>query len=769
MDITGYTGRFSTPPGESLDFMISSRSPDHTAQLRRLFHGDLNPAGPGAKYEPVDNPVNGTHRGIEQRLHPGSYVEIPCPAEFGAATGSFTAQLWMWPTTPAKRSQTLLAWRAGGRAVELALRWGRPTLTVGDSSFAIDRELAERTWYFAVASYDARTGMASLVLDALGPTVAGLSVRASGPLAPTADPVAPAPAMITMAARLPASGEPVTSLFNGKLESPRLYRSVLGEAELDALRADGDPREVPGLLGAWDFAADISGTAVTDLGPSALHGRTRQRPTRAMTGHCWTGDEHSWRHAPAEYGAIHFHDDDLDDAGWDPTLRLTLPPETPSGVYSLRLETDGGADEIPFAVRPRTGEPTADVLLVLPTFSYLAYGNQHMLTDDGLQGMLAADGAGDAANRASTYPSTPEDRYIVDNRLHSLYDNHSDGSGVCYSSPLRPLVNMRPGYVEAALDSGRGSPHQFNADLHLIDWLRHLGVPVDVITDHDLYQEGRALLDPYQVVLTGTHHEYWSKSMLDALHRYLDDGGKLMYLSGNGMYWVTELDPERGGTIEIRRRGPSTRMWDARPGEGDLSFTGELGGLWRYRNRAPQLLLGVGFTAQGLGAGRPYRRRADSFGPEVSWIFEGVGEDELIGDFPCLVSGYGAAGFEIDRADHALGTPLHTHVLATADGFSDSYQHASEEVHVSDSAQGGSVNDKVRADMTYVEYADGGAVFSTGSITWCGCLSYDGYDNNVSRITRNVLERFLGERPAADRGRSAPATGRVGRRDPHAG
>jgi N,N-dimethylformamidase len=33
------------------------------------------------------------------------------------------------------------------------------------------------------------------------------------------------------------------------------------------------------------------------------------------------------------------------------------------------------------------------------------------------------------------------------------------------------------------------------------------------------------------------------------------------------------------------------------------------------------------------------------------------------------------------------------------------------------------------------------------SIAWSGALSHDGYENNVSRLTRNVLARFLDERP----------------------
>jgi len=96
----------------------------------------------------------------------------------------------------------------------------------------------------------------------------------------------------------------------------------------------------------------------------------------------------------------------------------------------------------------------------------------------------------------------------------------------------------------------------------------------------------------------------------------------------------------------------------------------------------------------------------------------------------------------VDRADEGLGTPPDAAIVATARGFSDAYQHAVEEVLGSDSKQGGSVNPLVRGDMVYFDGPEGGAVFSVGSITWCGSLSHNGYDNNVSRITGNVLSRF---------------------------
>ena len=119
-------------------------------------------------------------------------------------------------------------------------------------------------------------------------------------------------------------------------------------------------------------------------------------------------------------------------------------------------------------------------------------------------------------------------------------------------------------------------------------------------------------------------------------------------------------------------------------------------------------------------------------------------------DFDSLVLKHGAAGFELDRAERSLGTPAHALVLASSSGHSDAYQHVIEEVLMSDSQQGGTVSSKVRADMVYFEYPKGGAVFSASSIAWCGALSHNQYDNNVSRITDNVLRRFAADGPLSE-------------------
>jgi N,N-dimethylformamidase len=131
-----------------------------------------------------------------------------------------------------------------------------------------------------------------------------------------------------------------------------------------------------------------------------------------------------------------------------------------------------------------------------------------------------------------------------------------------------------------------------------------------------------------------------------------------------------------------------------------------------------------------------------SYDERAAFIFEGIGPDEIIGDFGQVLGG--ASGDEIDRLDYGLGTPPHALLLASSTGHSDYYQFVVEEMRGILPGQGGTENPKVRSDMVYFETPNGGAVFSVGSIAWCGSLSHNGYQNNVARVTGNVLRRFMG-------------------------
>jgi N,N-dimethylformamidase len=233
--------------------------------------------------------------------------------------------------------------------------------------------------------------------------------------------------------------------------------------------------------------------------------------------------------------------------------------------------------------------------------------------------------------------------------------------------------------------------------------------------------------------------------MWDALDAYKDAGGRLMYLGANGWYWRIAYHPTKPGVLEVRRGEGGIRTWAAEPGEYYHSFTGEYGVLWRRQGRPPQMMVGTGFTAQGFDISSYYRRQPDSFDPRAKFIFDGVADDEIIGNFGLI--GGGAAGLELDRADPLLGTPPNALVLASSEDHTDIYMVVCDELLTNTPGQSGQESPLVRADLLFFETLAGGAVFSVSSIAWAGSLSHNSYDNNVSRITGNVLDRFLNPEP----------------------
>jgi len=720
--LVGYADKLSVTPGNDITFMVSCESDTYDVSVVRLINGDDRPEGPGYKAESVDSDVAGTYEGAFQPIVKGSYARIP-----GAGAlchgHELTIQLWILPTVPDRGIQTVFS--AGGPGAQLALRLveGRVEFVVGETRLRSDQSLAPRTWYFVAASFSSSGGHVHLDVRQAAGVVIEPAEHLTGPL------IGPAPELdgdIFLAAEQ-LRDDTIANLFNGKIDTPSIFNRQLSGSELVAIEKDETTQVDANLVARWDFSQNISSSVVSDI-VSDHHGELVNRPTRAVTGRNWKATHTSWVDVPEQYAAIHFHDDDLSDARWSPAFTWTVPEDLPSGVYAAHLIHGPDEDLIWFVVAPHLSRPTADIALVLPTFSYLAYANEQMAYEGTLKGQVA------------DYPRLPEDAYIVDNGLVSLYDRHSDGSSVCYASWLRPLVNMRPKYTQHWLDNGAGSPHQFPADLYLVDWLVQQGYSFDVLTDVELHLDGVDRLASYRVVLTGTHAEYTSASMLDAYQAYLERGGRLLYLSGNGMFWVTELDPDTQAGVEIRRRANTPLWtWPVPPGEAHLSSTGELGSWWSNRGRDPQAWLGVGMNAEGAGPGRPYRRTESSNDPRVAFVFDGIGDDELIGDFPCLVNSWGAAGFEFDWSDPER-RPAHALAVATADQLGPEYEVTSGIMY-----GGVAQHPPMQADLVFVEYPNNGAVFSFSSISWAACLSYDDYDNNVSRLTRNVLDGFLSD------------------------
>jgi N,N-dimethylformamidase len=229
--------------------------------------------------------------------------------------------------------------------------------------------------------------------------------------------------------------------------------------------------------------------------------------------------------------------------------------------------------------------------------------------------------------------------------------------------------------------------------------------------------------------------------MLDAIRDYVGGGGRLAYLGGNGFCHRVAFDPDSLATVEVRRWGGAD--WQAAPGEHFLSVSGELGGMWRSLGRPPHELAGCGYIAEGFDSCSHYRRSADSFDSRAEWVFEGIGPDELIGDFGLV--GEGAAGLELDAYDPSLGSPAEALVLASSEDHTLTYMLT--DGTLPNPASSGAESPRVRADIVYYVTPANGAVFSVGSIAWCGSLWSNRGQNNVARITENVLRRFSGDGP----------------------
>jgi N,N-dimethylformamidase len=734
--LLGYADKFSVENGQAIAFKISSElSGRYHAEIVRLRCADHT--GIGLKQTLVDTPVNGDYPARFQPTYAGSYVDVGTPEAFVLAQA--TLQAYLWPTTPTKAAQALLGtWDdtlktgyglilddAGALALRLGDGQQHQTISTGVP-------LLERHWYLVAASFDVTTGevwvaQRPLLRYARDDTTAAQKARLE---------VQPAAAgrfrMAAWNARVgqgPHEGRTIAAgFYNGKLEAPVVGHRSLTLSERQRLIEAATPANLDeALVAQWDFSRGIPTTHVLDLSPHGRHGTTVNLPTRAMKGHTWDDSEYNWTHNPTHYGAIHFHDDDLYDCGWDTDFAWIIPADLPSGLYCAYLIQDGHEDYIPFVVRPPRGTVRAPLALLLPTASYWAYANRHVEIEwrerENVVGYFAS-----VDPTALFLHEHPE--FGV-----SMYDQHSDGSGVCYASRLRPVLNMRP----------KERLWQLPADTHIIDWLDAKGFNYDVITEDDLDAEGLALLAPYRCVMTGTHPEYPSRRMLDAIAAYQNQGGRFIYFGGNGFYWRTSYHPDLPGVIEMRRAEDGIRSWMAEGGEYYHSFTGELGGMWRRMGRAPQSVAGTGMTAQGFDVSTYYERTPDSFNERVQFIFAGIGVTERIGDFGII--GGGAAGWEIDRADRSLGTPPHALVVATATNFTSVYHWVKEELTHTHSANTGDTCPYVRCDMVFYETPNGGAVFSTSSIAWAGALSHNNYHNNVSRLTENVVRRFLEPAP----------------------
>lgn len=396
---------------------------------------------------------------------------------------------------------------------------------------------------------------------------------------------------------------------------------------------------------------------------------------------------------------VHWNDWDRPEPPDPPRLRA---PER-SGLYYLHAETpSGGFLSFPWIISPAA--PRARIAVLTSALTWNAYNN--------------FGGRSNYVN-ARGLPPAP----IVNGRqeLDRYRKTRPFGVWLPRDPEYPPLSFDRPDPAAhvpkstSAIDpiEGRMSCVHAPAEWRLLAWLEREGFDYDLYADAQLHFD-EVPLEEYAVAILGVHPEYWTRAMYLRMKRWVHElGGKLMYLGGNGLNCEVELTPdlrmrclthlfsrhgEMGGDIDQPDRKFESRMHRTLESEASL--------------------LGVVCSETGIMTGAPYRALNTSH-----WIFEGAGLRD--GDLFGVKSQHeripgGASGHETDKRSPL--SPPNTVLLAK-----------------------GKNPDNGGAEMVYYSTPAGGEVFSTGSISYVASLLVD---EHISRITKNVLVRFLREQPA---------------------
>ena len=478
--LIGYVDRFSARPGETVAVKVSSELGDpYRADLVRIVHGDANPGGPGLKFEEVPASFAGTYRSRSQPLHLGS-CGLVLPNKPVAFPDPCTVVVRIQPWLHDHRRQTVLAVEHGPTLWVIA---GGVGLTFRGRDHRLAAPMLKRRWYeLRIIVEDGRVCLRQTALQrSWGVTDSG-EAEFPGSLGSLDKIVFGAAPAAAPGPRDNSWGD----FFNGRIEDPAILAGAWRTA------SPLEPEDA-NCVAWWDFSQEIHSERIRDRGPLALHGTLRNLPTRAVCGSRWNGEEMNWGYRPRHYAAIHFHEDDLYDCGWDTDFEVTISGAMASGVYGVRLRCGGEQDIVPIYVLPPAGVTTASFVFLASTFTYQIYGNHQRGNVD------AAFRARQAEWGAYLWNAQDHPEYGA-----STYNTHRDGSGICYSSQRRPLLTMRPGYITYFDRRGSGLRH-FPADTHLLDWLTAKGIGFDFVTDHDLDREGDALLRPYHAVVTGSH------------------------------------------------------------------------------------------------------------------------------------------------------------------------------------------------------------------------------------------------------------------------
>jgi hypothetical protein len=353
------------------------------------------------------------------------------------------------------------------------------------------------------------------------------------------------------------------------------------------------------VLACWPLKEE-RGTRVNDLSGHGHDGTVVNRGTWMIGGPSFDSQDASRftdGYDPATDAsrghALRFASDDLYDCKWLANHRFDLPADAKPGIYVGRIRYgDGFLYDVTFVVkRPRHSPERAPLLVLCATNTWLAYSATPFAPPTspdsawfpgGVEGSSVAPGFDTAGSEPPKY---------------NFYLNHRRDQPTYRMGWNLPWPVASP-YIR--YHASTNYSHLVRAERALHCWLEAHGYDFDVITDLDLHTDA-SVLEDYPVLLIGGHSEYWSVPAYKGLERYLAQGGKVIALSGNTLFWRVSYDEDLA-TMECRKSevlGLAGGLPKAHLGECYHSDDGQRGGLMRQCGFPAWKLLGmesVGFV-----------------------------------------------------------------------------------------------------------------------------------------------------------------------------
>ena len=370
--IIGYVDPLIVSPGGRVAVKISCSQPTFTSKVLRILAGHDHPDAPPISHQVIKSIPQQTHQGKLQFSRIGSSVRIPSWSnEDLSNVDSLSISFWCNAALPnTSQEQFLFSSLDHVKSCGFAClidEFGSLRVRIGGSQMLKEIPLLTRLpkdeWVHVTLSIDRLKkkvkvdvgGQAKLADLGIGPQtfheesglVDNINIASGKPLVIASD---------SVETRV-FSHHMQSATFNGKIDGFKIEATSAGRVE---------------TLLDFDFYFGIPTDEVRDVSGKEHHGTLINAPARAVTGHDWDASQVDWTHASYGYGAIHFHDDDLDDAAWDTSFELEIPPDLRSGCYGVHVDDGVTVDIIPFFVRPDPNvQDPPPVALIMPTFTYI--------------------------------------------------------------------------------------------------------------------------------------------------------------------------------------------------------------------------------------------------------------------------------------------------------------------------------------------------------------------------------------------------------------